>query len=120
MDDALQRALDRAVRPEVTSADLDATLTRARENLGRLLEESGPSGRLEGNRTEEEAVRLASNTNEDAEAEVEAHRIATNSNETVDRLATNKNETVERLAGNKNETVERLAANTNEETAEDV
>jgi tetratricopeptide (TPR) repeat protein len=75
---------------------------------------------LEGNRTEEEAVRLAANTNEDSEAEVEAHRVATNSNETVDRIAMNKNETVERLAANKSETVERLASNTNEETAEDV
>jgi hypothetical protein len=36
MDDALQRALDRAVRPEVTSADLDATLTRAREQVAAL------------------------------------------------------------------------------------
>jgi hypothetical protein len=36
MDDALQRALDRAARPEVTSADLDATLRRAREQVAAL------------------------------------------------------------------------------------
>jgi hypothetical protein len=36
MDDALQRALERAARPEVTSADLDATLRRAREQVAAL------------------------------------------------------------------------------------
>ena len=36
MDDALQRALERAVRPEVSSGELDATLRRAREQVAAL------------------------------------------------------------------------------------
>jgi hypothetical protein len=36
MDDALHRALDRAARPEVSSADLDATLRRARDQVAAL------------------------------------------------------------------------------------
>lgn len=36
MDDALQRALERAVRPEVTSGDLDAALRRARDQVAAL------------------------------------------------------------------------------------
>jgi len=36
MDDALQRALERAVRPEVSSGDLDATLRRARDQVAAL------------------------------------------------------------------------------------
>jgi hypothetical protein len=36
MDDALHRALERAVRPEVSSGELDATLRRAREQVAAL------------------------------------------------------------------------------------
>jgi len=36
MDNALQRALERAVRPEVSSGELDATLRRAREQVAAL------------------------------------------------------------------------------------
>jgi hypothetical protein len=36
MDDALQRALDRATRPATTTPDLDATLQRARDQVAAL------------------------------------------------------------------------------------